>query len=33
MTNVEEIVVDRGAVKGNSEPLTIYSKHKKTSAA
>ena len=33
MTNVEEIVVDRGAVKGTSEPLTIYSKHKKTSAA
>ena len=33
MTNVEEIVVDRGAVKGNSEPLTIYSKHKKISAA
>ena len=33
MTNVEEVVVDRGAVKGNSEPLTIYSKHKKTSAA
>ena len=33
MTNVEEIVVDRGAVKGNSEPLAIYSKHKKTSAA
>ena len=33
MTNVEEIVVDRGAVKGNSEPLTIYSKQKKTSAA
>ena len=33
MTNVEEVVVDRGAAKGNSEPLTIYSKHKKTSAA
>ena len=33
MTNVEEVVIDRGAVKGNSEPLSIYSKHKKTSAA
>jgi len=33
MNNVEEIVVDRATVKGNSEPLTIYSKQKKTSAA
>ena len=33
MTNVEEIVVDKATVKGTSEPLVIYSKNKKTTAA
>ena len=34
LTNVEEVIVDRSTVKGNSEPLIIYSKKdKKVSAA
>ena len=33
MENVEEIIVDQGVVKNNSEPLVIYSKNKKTTAA
>ena len=33
MENVEEVVIDNTVVKNNSEPLIIYSKNKKTSAA
>ena len=33
MDNVEEVIVNQSVVKNNSEPLIIYSKDKKTSAA
>ena len=33
MQNVEEVIVDQSVVKNNSEPLIIYTKDKKTSAA
>ena len=33
MENVKEIIIDRTVVKINSEPLVIYAKDKKTSAA
>jgi len=34
MTNVQEVIVERSTVKGNSEPLIVYSKKdKKISAA
>tara|TARA_B100001123_G_scaffold204042_1_gene231388 strand:- start:517 stop:1770 length:1254 start_codon:yes stop_codon:yes gene_type:complete len=33
MENVEEIIVDQSVVKNNTEPLVIYSKQKKTTAA
>jgi ATP-dependent Clp protease ATP-binding subunit ClpX len=33
MDNVEEVIVNLSVVKNNSEPLIIYSKDKKTSAA
>ena len=33
MENVEEVIVDHSVVKNNSEPLIIYAKAKKTSAA
>ena len=32
-TNVEEVIIDRSTVKGNSEPLLVHSKNKKVSAA
>ena len=36
-TNIEEVVVDAGAVKGQSQPIIVHSKNKsktdKTSAA
>ena len=31
--NVEEVIIDRNTVKDNSEPLILYSKNKKISAA
>ncbi len=33
MENVAEVIVDQSAVKNNTEPLVIYNKNKKTSAA
>jgi len=33
LTNVEEVIIDRSTVKGNSEPLLVHSKNKKISAA
>ena len=33
MENVEEVIIDQSVVKNNSEPLVIYSKTKKTTAA
>ena len=33
MDDVEEVIVNQSVVKNNSEPLIIYSKDKKTSAA
>jgi ATP-dependent protease Clp ATPase subunit len=33
MDNVEKVIVNQSVVKNNSEPLIIYSKDKKTSAA
>ena len=33
MDNVEEVIINQSVVKNNSEPLIIYSKDKKTSAA
>ena len=33
LTNVEEVIIDRSTVKGNSEPLLVHSKNKKVSAA
>ena len=33
MKNVEEVIVNQSVVKNNREPLIIYSKDKKTSAA
>jgi len=33
MENVEEVIVDQSAVKKNTEPLIIYNKNKKTTAA
>tara|TARA_B100000745_G_scaffold201449_1_gene132984 strand:+ start:367 stop:714 length:348 start_codon:yes stop_codon:yes gene_type:complete len=33
MENVQEIIVDHSAVKNNTEPLVIYAKNKKTTAA
>jgi len=33
MTDVEEVILDRSTVKDNSEPLIVYTKEKKTSAA
>jgi ATP-dependent protease Clp ATPase subunit len=33
MDDVEEVIVNQSVVKNNSEPLIIYSKTKKTSAA
>ena len=33
MNDVEEVIINQSVVKNTSEPLIIYSKHKKTSAA
>jgi len=33
LEGVEEVIIDRSVVKNNSEPLLIYSKNKKTTAA
>jgi len=33
MENVEEVIIDKTVAKNNSEPIIIYSKNKKTSAA
>ena len=33
MENVQQVVIEQGIVKNNSEPLIIYAKNKKTSAA
>ena len=33
LTNVEEVIIDRSTAKGKSEPLLVYSKNKKVSAA
>ena len=33
MENVQEIIVDQSVVKNNTEPLVIYAKNKKTTAA
>ena len=33
MENVKEVVIDQSVVKNKSEPLIIYSKNKKISAA
>jgi len=33
MNGVEEVIINQSVVKNTSEPLIIYSKHKKTSAA
>ena len=37
VTNLEEVIIDQGAAKGDSEPILVHSKNKskadKTSAA
>jgi ATP-dependent protease Clp ATPase subunit len=33
MENVQQVVIEQGIVKNNSEPLIIHAKNKKTSAA